>query len=171
VSILTLVLSAVAGFMAFWAGVVSLIGFAGWRPLAQRFPADRWPEGEGHHLRWQSASIGLSRYNGALNMALTAEGLYLRPVRLFAYNHPPLFIPWDAVTATKPALLGGLRLELEGGGALALRGRVAKAVEAALGAWAAAGPLAEAGGRRALDVPEGLPEEESSTRSGRRERA
>jgi hypothetical protein len=167
-SVLTLVLAGVAGFMAFWAGVVSLIGFAGWRPLAQRYPAGRWPEGEGHHLRWQSASVGLSRYNGALNAALTAGGLYLRPTRFFAYNHPPVFIPWGAVRATKGSLFGGLVLELEGGGSLALRGRLGKEVGAALEAWAAAAASPLAG----LPDPgmEALPEQDPPESTWRRTR-
>jgi hypothetical protein len=169
VAVVNLVLLAVAGFLAFWAGVVSLIGFAGWKPLAQRFPAGPWPEGEGRRLRWQSARIGLSNYNGVLNAVLTAEGLYLKPTRFFAYNHPPVFIPWGAVRGTRAGLLGGLVLELEGGGALALRGRVAKEVEAALDAWAAAGPLVEAAGRLPLDA-EAPSADSPPTRSGWRQR-
>lgn len=135
---LTLLLAAVAGFVAFWAGVVSFIGAVGWKPLARRYPAARWPEGEGRSLGWQSATIGPSRYNNVLHAVLTADGLYLKPMRLFAYNHRPLFLPWGAVTETERRWFGGLRLTLEGGGALALGGRAAKEVEAALAAWASA---------------------------------
>ena len=54
----TLVLSMIAGYLVFWAGVISLIGFGGWKQIANRFPADRWPEEEeGVALSWQSGSI------------------------------------------------------------------------------------------------------------------
>ncbi len=166
---LTIVLVAVAGFLAFWAGVVSLIGAMGWKPLARRYPAARWPEGEGRSLGWQSARVGLSRYNNVLNAALAVEGLYLRPVRFFAYNHPPIFIPWGAVRRTEPGLFGSLRLGLEGGGSLALRGRLAREVEAALDAWASAAVPAETPDAATLAPSDALPDD-ALARALRRQR-
>jgi hypothetical protein len=140
VTVLTIVLSALAGFLVFWAGVVSLIGFMGWRPLAARYPAVEWPEGEGVRLGWQSARVGLSNYNGVLHAVVTADGLYLRPVRVFAYNHPPVFVPWAAVAALRDGLLGSVVLDLEGGGGMRLGGRLAKEVRRAHAAWHAGAP-------------------------------
>jgi len=151
----TLILSAIAGFLAFWAGTVSLIGFAGWKQLAERFPAHDWPEGEGYLLKGQSATVGVSNYNNALNAVLTGEGLYLRPLRLFAYNHPPLFIPWAAVRQSGSGMLGGLKLELEGGGTLTLRGRMAKEVKATLDVWASALDGGLGAAPEAEEVPRG----------------
>lgn len=154
-SVVTLVLAAAAGFIAFWAGVVSLIGFMGWRPLAARYPAARWPEGEGVRLGWQSARVGLSNYSGALNAILTAEGLYLRPVRIFAYNHPPIFIPWQAVAGYSAGFLGGVTLTLEGGGGLRLGGRLAEEVRRVYDAWA---------GARSASLAPALPTDEEASR-------
>ena len=129
----TLVLAMIAGYLVVWAGVISLIGFGGWKQIAERFPADRWPEEEeGVALSWQSGSIGTSRYNGVLKAVITADGLYLRPVRMFAYNHPPVFIPWGSILRTKKAFWGGLRLELDGGKTLSIRGKMATYVKEAL---------------------------------------
>jgi hypothetical protein len=137
VNIVTLILAAIAGYLAFWAGVVSLIGFMGWKPLAARYPAARWPDGEGMEVGWGSGSVAMSNYNGVV----TAEGLYLRPIRAFAYNHPPVFIPWEAVEAVEggtPRLFGGIALRLEGGKGVRLRGRLARAVQETYAVWDAA---------------------------------
>jgi hypothetical protein len=125
-----IVVGAVLAWLAIWLGVVGLIGRVAWRPLADRYPADRWPEGEGVALSWQSGSLGLSRYNGVLNAVLTGDGLYLRPVRAFAFQHPPLFIPWTEVEAVEPGFFGGVKLRLPHG-AVALRGRLGALAEQA----------------------------------------
>ncbi len=129
----TLVLSAILVYMLFWSGVISLIGFASWRPLAEQYPAENWPqEEEGLTLSWQSMSIGMSNYGNVLNAVVAAEGLYLRPARMFAFNHPPVFIPWGSIVSTSKGFLGALRLQLEDGKAIALRGKVTRYVEEAL---------------------------------------
>ncbi len=101
-----------------WLGVTGLIGALGWRPLHRRFPAGPWPGyGEGTRLGMQSARVGLMSYRSTLNAVLTDEGLYLRPIKLFAFNHPPVFIPWEAVERVEPTLMG-TRLVLAGGGSV-----------------------------------------------------
>ncbi|MCH7975295.1 MAG: hypothetical protein IIC18_01915 [Bacteroidetes bacterium] len=130
-----LVLSLIAGYLVFWAGVISLIGFGGWKQIADRYPADQWPEEEGVVLSWQSASIGMSNYGNVLKAVITADGLYLRPVRMFAFNHPPVFIPWGSVLRTRTGFWGGLKLELDGGKALSIRGKMATYVKEALKAY------------------------------------
>ena len=142
---ITLVLGAVALFLGFWAGVVSLIGFGGWRSMAQRYPAHEWPErGEGMRIGWQSGRVGMSSYNNALNAVVTADGLYLRPLRLFAYNHPPVFIPWEAIQGMDQAMFG-IKVGLEGGNGLRLSGRLGRTVRDAYLVWdsAHAGPTDE----------------------------
>ena len=129
----TVILSMIAGYMLFWSGVISLIGFAAWRPLAARYPAEYWPEEEeGIKLSWQTASIGMSNYGNVLNAVVAADGLYLRPARLFAYNHPPVFIPWGSIVSTSKGFMSSLKLHLEEGKTIALRGKVARYVEEAL---------------------------------------
>lgn len=131
----TIILSMIAAYTVFWAGVVSLIGFAGWKQIAERFPADHWPNDEGVALSWQSGRIGASQYNGVLKAAIMTDGFYLQPVRLFAFNHPPVYIPWGSIVGTSKGMLGGLKLQLDGGKSLLLRGKVAKYVTEALDAY------------------------------------
>jgi hypothetical protein len=166
-SVLTLVLGALAGFLAFWAGVISLIGFMGWKPLAAQYPAAHWPEGEGVRLGWQSASIRLSNYNGVLNAVVNDDGLYLRPIRPFAYNHPPIFIPWSAVAGLRDGLLSAVVLELEGGGGLRLRGQLAREVRQRYEAWGVAAPTSR--GQR-LDLGEEAPDDDRPEATWRRTR-
>ena len=166
----TIVLSMIAAYLVFWAGVISLIGFAGWKQIAERYPADRWPEEEeGVALSWQSGSIGASRYNGVLKAVITADGLYLRPVRMFAFNHPPVFIPWGSILRTKMAFWGGLKLELVGGKALSIRGKMATYVKEALEAYDLEDDLNE--GYLLDEIEEETPSSERTSRSRRRTRA
>jgi len=165
----TFALSMIAGYLVFWAGVISLIGFAGWKKIAERYPACRWPEEEGVALSWQSGSIGTSRYNGVLKAVIAADGLYLRPVRMFAYNHPPVFIPWGSILRTKAGFWGGLKLELDGGKALSIRGKMATYVKEALEAY----DLEEnvEGSYLLDDVEEEAPSSKRASRGRRRTRA
>ena len=146
----TLILGAFAGFIAFWAGIVSLIGFAGWKPLVERFPARYWPEGEGQKFSWQSGSVGLSNYNNALNGVVTADGLYLKPAAIFKFNHDPLFIPWEAVEGLDDRWFGGVALDL-GDRSIRLSGKLAKAIRQSYAAWEERGPRTH---RPLFDEPE-----------------
>lgn len=128
----TLVLSMIAGYLVFWSGVVSLIGFGGWKSLASMYPADELPEDQGVYLKWQSANLGASNYNGVLKSVVAEDGFYLHPVRMFAFNHPPVFIPWSAIVDYKKTFWGGVKLELEGGKYLTLRGKIARYVKDAI---------------------------------------
>ena len=166
----TLVLSLIAGYLVFWAGVISLIGFAGWKQIAERYSAERWPEEEeGVALSWQSGSIGTSRYNGVLKAVITAEGLYMRLVRMFAFNHPPVFIQWGSILRTKIAFWGGLKLELDGGKALSIRGKMATYVKEALEAYDLEDDLNE--GYLLDEIEEETPSSERTSQSRRRTRA
>ena len=171
-SVLTLILWAIAAFMAVWVGTISLAGVLGWKPLAARFPAQRWPQGEGVLLTWQSGSVGASNYNGVLNAIVTDEGLYLKPVALFAYNHPPVFIPWAAVEELDKGLFGALKVRFRDGGGLSLRGRVASIVRERYDAWLAAPPARSPEPLLSLDdeEPEALDEAEHDWRRQARQR-
>lgn len=125
-----IVTAAALGWAAVWTAVVSVIGLVFWRPIADRYPAGRWPE-EGVALSWQTAYVGLAGYRGVLHVVLTERGLYLRPAAIFRFQHPPMFIPWEAVTEARPALFGGLRLHLDAG-RITLGGRAARMTEQAL---------------------------------------
>lgn len=47
---------------------------------------------------WQTGNIGLVSYKNSLNIGITEEGLYLSFIFLMSLFHPPLLIPWDAIT-------------------------------------------------------------------------
>ena len=160
-----IILGAIAGWLAIWTGVVALIGLMGWRTLADRWPAEAWPEaGEGVALSGQSGYVGLSRYSGVLHAVLAEDGLYLRPMKLFAVNHPPLFIPWFAVAAVERGAFGGVKLRVDGG-TLSLGGRLGKQVAVAVAA--AQGELSEGElGESGLD--EGVSDERTERRTGLR---
>jgi hypothetical protein len=165
--IVLIILGAALGWGAVWAGVVSLIGVAAWRPVADRYPAERWPaKGEGIALSWQSGTVGLSNYGAVLDAVLTEGGLYLRPAKIFGFQHPPMFIPWAEMGRGEPAFLGGVKLHLTGGGTITLRGRLGKLVGEALAA-AHAGAAEGATDTEAID---GVGEERTERRAGLRVR-
>jgi hypothetical protein len=83
-------------FAAFWCGVVYLLShLGGWAQLALKFRAHDLPNGQ--RFGWQSARIGRTRYNNALTIFTSKQGLYLQPFILFRLAHPPLLIPWSEV--------------------------------------------------------------------------
>ncbi len=70
----------------------SLSYYSGWRRLAERYPLTGvFPE-QAH--RFQSLTLNGVRYRRVLRMAERPEGLYLVPMGVFSFNHPPLFFPW-----------------------------------------------------------------------------
>jgi hypothetical protein len=93
-----LILMALSPFLlaAFYSGILFLLShIGGWSRLALKFPARDIPTGE--RFGWQSARIGLTRYNNALTIFTSREGLYFQPLFLFRLAHPPFFIPWSEV--------------------------------------------------------------------------
>lgn len=80
----------------FFGGLLVLIArLSGWAKLAERFPADREPEG-GNRFRGQYFRIGWCDYNGCLTIQVSPEGLYLAIWPIFV-GHRPLLIPWSAL--------------------------------------------------------------------------
>ncbi|NNF57155.1 MAG: hypothetical protein HKN04_02840, partial [Rhodothermaceae bacterium] len=126
-TVLTFVLAAIAGWLVVWSGIISLIGWVGWKPMARDYPAQHEPEGK--RFTWSSVRIGMSSYNSVLTIVVSAEGFYMKPIRMFAYNHPPILIPWSAVQAVEPGLFGRVKLRLDNGKTLSLWGRIGKAVQ------------------------------------------
>ena len=85
------------GVLAFFVGLGQLVRLrlarvSGWRQMAERWRADRKPDGLAF---WISiAWVGEVRYKRALNAVVAREGLYLAPF-LFRAGHRPLLIPWE----------------------------------------------------------------------------
>ena len=100
-----LVLTVVGGFLiAFpliWLLVLNLIArLGGWASLAEEFPARGEPRGD--HFSWRSGTVGwLGSYRNALDVWVSSNGLWLRPVAIFRAGHKPMMIPWSAVEQAK----------------------------------------------------------------------
>ena len=88
-------------FPVFWLFTVWLIGsFGGWQRMAQRYRAQQPPTGK--RFVSQYGFVGGARYGNALNVTANDAGLHISPVSLFAFNHPPLFIPWHDLHNPQP---------------------------------------------------------------------
>jgi hypothetical protein len=127
--------------MAVFIGVSVLVGAAmaaagGWRAWAEHYPAAMAtvPEEERYRfasIRTAGGLLGTATYNSCVTIGVGPEGLSLSlwtPFRLF---HPPLFIPWEAVTSCRIiAHYGGdwTHLTLREGGSLTVSGRAAAAI-------------------------------------------
>jgi hypothetical protein len=75
--------------------VVSRIG--GWSTLAEYYRYDQPFSGE--MIRAQSAVFGRCGYGSCINFGVNQQGLFMVPILLFRTFHPPLFIPWNEISA------------------------------------------------------------------------
>jgi hypothetical protein len=84
-------------FPLFWLLVFWLIAqLGGWASLAETYASDRSPSGES--FTWTSGKLNFfSSYNNCLTVAVTREGVLLRPMPLFRFGHKQMFFPWDAI--------------------------------------------------------------------------
>ena len=76
---------------------VQLSGYDG---LAERYPADREPEGPAYAM--QTVQIGPVRYRRCVTVHVSDQGLYLQP-RFFLARYPAILIPWDQVVRVQPS--------------------------------------------------------------------
>ena len=83
-------------FIALWCFILWILSSA-WRRLAAQYHHPQ--EFQGEFLRFRSAIINLSNYNGILNLGMNRQGLYLVPMAIFRPFHKPLFIPWEEIVA------------------------------------------------------------------------
>lgn len=145
----TTIVAALALFSAAWGGLGWLLArVSGWRRLGRAFAAPG-PAPAGRRRRFQTAHFGwFAHYERCLLLILAEPGLYLRPMVIFRFWHPPLLIPWGAITAEERRtlfLLRSLRLTIDLGPSTApveitLRGRrLREAVRARVDAWGTAG--------------------------------
>lgn len=91
-------------FGALWCGILKFAAWVGgWTALARAYPhsGDFPPD----RLGMQSASFGLSNYSAVLTVAADRDGLYMRPMVLFKFAHPPLFIPWVDIEAQEKSFI------------------------------------------------------------------
>jgi len=86
-------------FVGMWLLVSFLLSaMGGWRALAQQYAAQS--AFSGTRFRFRSAQLGgYVNYGSCLTLGATPHGLYLAVLPFFRMAHPPLFIPWNDITA------------------------------------------------------------------------
>lgn len=86
-------------FPLFWLFVVWLISAFGWQRFAP-YRTQQTPSGK----QWlgQYGFVNGARYGNALNITTNDMGLFIKPVALFRFNHPLLFIPWQDLHNPRP---------------------------------------------------------------------
>ena len=120
-------------FVGIWSFVCVLLAtMSGWSGLAARFKAPPDLRGTPLPSGWASR-VGFVSYRGTLSFEATPEGLIARVMRLFPF-HPPLLLPWRALSLTRG---GGFftagTLTVEGGATFSLNEEAFQSVERALG--------------------------------------
>jgi hypothetical protein len=71
-------------------------GLSGWGRLAELYRTDV-PPAEGTFRR-QTVRVGPVRFRRSMSVGVSAAGLYLAPSWPFVRQHPPVLIPWEAVS-------------------------------------------------------------------------
>lgn len=83
-------------FPLFWILVIQIISFAsGWRSLALKFRTKQ--QAPANTRYGVSGMMGISRYNGVLNVGFDQIGLFLSVMFLFRPGQPPILIPWEEI--------------------------------------------------------------------------
>lgn len=85
-----------------------LASVSGWRRLAHQYRAHGTLPPPTHRFRNGTVGYGLS-YRGGLHLAVRADGLWVWPSAFFRPGHPPLYVPWGAVTRVWEAPQWGYR--------------------------------------------------------------
>jgi hypothetical protein len=88
-------------FIVFWL-VISLVisRIGGWAALAKVYRCEDSFEGERWRFRSGQMRYAMS-YNNCLTIGADRRGIYLFILFLFRAGHPPLFIPWSAITVSE----------------------------------------------------------------------
>ncbi len=97
------------GIWVFVSYLISVIG--GWGALAKHYPAESTFSGE--MFRRGSGRLGMGNYGGCLTLGTNVKGLYLAVAFIFRVGHPPLFVPWQDITAKPQPGRFFPRVELE----------------------------------------------------------
>jgi hypothetical protein len=87
----------VVGAWVLVGGLLSVLG--GWSRLATKYRSTAARPPGCHWL--QSGRFGWVSYSNALTVGNTGAGLYLAVFFLLRLFHPPLLIPWTAITARR----------------------------------------------------------------------
>jgi hypothetical protein len=82
--------------------------FSGWTALAARYATSSRPQ-EPHRVSAQLVGSTRKKYRGTIELGASERGFYLAHIPRFWPGHPPLFIPWEALTGrwSEPADAAG----------------------------------------------------------------
>jgi hypothetical protein len=91
-------------FVGIWLSVgVLLSRLGGWHRLASRYRLSGTFSGK--VWRFQSGKFKWASYNNCLSVGGNEKGLYVAPLFIFRFGHPPLFIPWGDITVERGKFL------------------------------------------------------------------
>ena len=91
-------------FVGIWLAVMFLLSrLGGWHRLASRYRLSGTFSGK--VWRFQSGKFNWAGYNNCLSVGGNEKGLYVAPLFIFRFGHPPLFIPWGDITVEKKKFL------------------------------------------------------------------
>lgn len=103
----TFALVFVLSFVAIWTFVTWIASRAsGWQRMARRFGSPGPFASVGERVRFTSAQIGWANYSGALDLRVSASGVYLATMWMFRPFHLPLFVPWNEIEVHPARWLG-----------------------------------------------------------------
>jgi hypothetical protein len=89
----------VAGMFIFsiivMAFVMKMLAKFGWSKLVDKY--GYVGEFEGVKMGTVGMHIGTAQYNGSIIMYLGSEGIYLKPLKIFRFSHPPIMIPVSVI--------------------------------------------------------------------------
>lgn len=92
-------LFSLAVFLVVYFGIIALIGFFAWRPLARCFVFTDPIDGE--KLPFSQIAINGVNYKSSVLLRASPMGMYLKAIFLIRFNHPSMLIPWNAIVAVE----------------------------------------------------------------------
>jgi hypothetical protein len=101
IQVIAFLIALAAAFIALWCIIsLSLAVTGGWLTLASHYRLD--DEFTGSRRRRCSARMRWgTRYSNCITPSANDRGLFLGMLFLFRFAHPPLFIPWSDIRATR----------------------------------------------------------------------
>jgi hypothetical protein len=89
--------------IAMWLAATGVIAqISGWSRLGDKYSTDKqFPD---NTKGFQSATFGMTSYRSCIWLGCDQNGLYMKtgPLFFFCFRHPPLFIPWSALSEARP---------------------------------------------------------------------
>jgi len=84
-------------FILMWCSISLILSYiSGWQELAKHYKTTQPSPNNMSYMK--TGRIGITRFRNALNIGTTSDALYLSVFPFFRLGHPPLLIPWSAIT-------------------------------------------------------------------------